>query len=465
MAPSPRIQKLQPIRSPVGVVDVWYMIIDILCDVKEEDQDECKSLTKSPLYLRDLISLSSTCKLLRGLLAPRIFAVVYLHNTAKSALSIKAIANGHFSGCIKELRYVANCRLDQQNSPVEDVYPPEVDTVLSNLAALKGLQTLSIEFPFDYDELMEHVQDSDFHEDPQAAVIEEGKNAWRGLMAASFRAILSSYSPQRCPGGQVLVSLTIHALNIVPISVFSTREFHEFLSHLERFRMSLKQWDNGVGWMLNTQEVFFNFPNSLGPWFFNHLTSVEEFSFDPQDSAPLGNSGQPYAYDISLWNATMPRLRKLTLGNIYLCLELKDFLLRHLDTLESIFLQECYSCREWEGGEGMSWSELFSALAQKSPTRLTSFSLHWDYDEGDLLDLDDDMADPTLVAHVQRMLEIEPDARVFPCCYCHVSDKYGYASHDWDANRAAFLQGDDYRSYQDLMAIVNANATGNHHNA
>ncbi|KAB8201368.1 hypothetical protein BDV34DRAFT_229330 [Aspergillus parasiticus] len=457
MALSPGTEELQPTRSPFLAVEVWYMIIDILCDAENEEQDEGRTRTKCSSHLRDLISLSSTCTWLRNMLAPRIFAVVYLKNTTKSALSIKAIAESNFSGCVKELQYVANCEPDSRNSPLEDVYPPEVDTVLSSLASFKGLRTISVEFPLNDDELVDYIQDSDFNDDPHAALVEEGNNAWRGLMAASFRAILSSYSP-----GQIPLSLTIRELNIVPISIFSTREFHDFLSHLKSFNMSLKQWDNGAGWMLNTYEVFYGFPDCLGPWFFDHLTSVEEFSFDPQESAPLGDAGQPNAYDISLWKANMPRLRKLSLGNIYLCLELKDFLLRHLDTLESISLHECYSCRNWDGVEGMSWSKLFCALAQKSPTRLTSFSLHGGYDQGYLLDLDDDMGDPVLVAQVRRKLEMEPDAMVFSFRYCHVSDKYGYSSHDWDANRAAFVQGDDYKSYQDLMAIVKSNAPGNH---
>ncbi|OOO06490.1 ABC-2 type transporter [Aspergillus oryzae] len=311
----------------------------------------------------------------------------------------------------------------------------------------------------DDDELADYIQNSNFNDDPHAAEVEERKNAWRGLMAASFRAILSSYSAPRYPGAQIPLSLTIHELNIVPISVFSTREFHDFLSHLTGFNMSLM---HGAGWMLNTFKVFYGFPDCLGPWFFNHLTSAEEFSFDPQESAPLGDAGQRHAFDISLRKANMPRLRKLSLGNIYLCLELKDFLLRHLDTLESISLHECYSCKDLDGVEGMSWSELFCALADKSPTRLTCFSLHWDDDQEDLPDLDDDMGDPMLVAQVRRKLEIESDAMAFPFGYCDVSEKYGNATHDWDANRAAFVQGDDYRSYQDFMAIVESNATGNH---
>lgn len=72
------------------------------------------------------------------------------------------------------------------------------------------------------------------------------------------------------------------------------------------------------------------------------------------------------------------------------------------------------------------------------------------------------MGDPMLVAQVRRKLEIESDAMAFPFRYCDVSEQYGNATHDWDANRAAFVQGDDYRSYQDFMAIVESNATGNH---
>ncbi|RMZ41251.1 hypothetical protein CA14_001681 [Aspergillus flavus] len=413
MALSPKAEDLQPTRSPFLVVEVWYMITDILCDAENEEQDEGRTRAKCSSPLRDLISLSSTCTWLRTILVPRIFAVIYLRNTTKSALSIKAIADSNFSGFVKEVQYVASY----------------------------------------------YIQNSNFNDDPHAAEVEERKNAWRGLMAASFRAILSSYSAPRYPGAQIPLSLTIHELNIVPKSVFSTREFHDFLSHLTSFNMSLM---HGAGWMLNTFKVFYGFPDCLGPWFFNHLTSAEEFSFDPQESAPLGDAGQRHAFDISLRKANMPRLRKLSLGNIYLCLELKDFLLRHLDTLESISLHECYSCKDLDGVEGMSWSELFCALADKSPTRLTCFSLHWDDDQEDLPDLDDDMGDPMLVAQVRRKLEIESDAMAFPFGYCDVSEKYGNATHDWDANRAAFVQGDDYRSYQDFMAIVESNATGNH---
>lgn len=109
MALSPKAEDLQPTRSPFLVVEVWYMITDILCDAENEEQDEGRTRAKCSSPLRDLISLSSTCTWLRTILVPRIFAVIYLRNTTKSALSIKAIADSNFSGFVKEVQYVASC--------------------------------------------------------------------------------------------------------------------------------------------------------------------------------------------------------------------------------------------------------------------------------------------------------------------------------------------------------------------
>ncbi|KAF5866531.1 hypothetical protein ETB97_011416 [Aspergillus alliaceus] len=474
MAPSPPTEELQPTPRLSVVNDVWYMIVDILTqppspkDIVDEEEGEeegeregldgwrPKSLAKLFPNLHDLISLSSTSTWFRNLLAPRIFATLYLRNTTKSALSIKSIANGSFSGCVKELRYVGICEPDQRMLPLEEVYPPEVDNVLSSLVRFKGLEKLSIEFPFDYEELYDYFQD-DFNESLEAAATEERRNAWHGLMAASFRAIVSGYRSQCHPGDLVPRSLSIHDLNIVALSVFSMDEFHNALSRLKNFDMSLKRWDNGVGWMLNTQSIFQGLPDYLGPWFFHHLSSVEEFSFDPRDSASLGNAGQAYCDDIGLRNASMPMLRKLTLTNIIICFELRDFLIRHLDTLESILLQHCYAYKARQGEGWLSWSEIFSALAQESPSRLTSFQLSC-ADQDELLYLEDNYADPNLVEQVRWKLEVEPDVRVFP--YCDVSDKYGARYHDSEANQTAFLQGNDDRSYRNLMAIVDSNARG-----
>jgi hypothetical protein len=327
---------------------------------------------------------------------------------------------------------------------------------LSSLVRFKGLRKLSVEFPFDYEELFDHFQ-GNFNESPEAAAIEERRNAWHGLMAASFRAIVSGYRSQCRAGDQVPRSLSIHDLNIVVLSVFSMGEFHDALSRLKTFDLSLKRWDNGVGWMLNTQSIFQGMPACLGPWFFNHLSSVEEFSFDPRDSALLGNAGQAYCDEIGLRKASMPMLRKLTLTNIFICIELRNFLIRHLDTLESILLQHCYACHSGRGEERLSWSELFSALARVSPPRLTSFQLGC-ADQAELLYLDDDYADSNLVEQVRRKLEAEPDVRVFP--YCDVCDKYGARYNYYEANQTAFLRGDDDMSYRDLMAIVDSNTRG-----
>jgi hypothetical protein len=95
------------------VLDVWYIIIAILCDVpapeKIDDGERNKtpkSFAKEIPYLRDLISLSSTCSVFRSILAPRVFKRITLHNTAKSALAVQAIGQGKFAACVKELQYI-----------------------------------------------------------------------------------------------------------------------------------------------------------------------------------------------------------------------------------------------------------------------------------------------------------------------------------------------------------------------
>jgi hypothetical protein len=63
---------------------------------------------------------------------------------------VQAVADGDYAHCVKTLRYVGICELDQRESPLEEVYPPELDRVLSNLPALfSNLHHLAVGFPYD----------------------------------------------------------------------------------------------------------------------------------------------------------------------------------------------------------------------------------------------------------------------------------------------------------------------------
>ncbi|KAL4866232.1 hypothetical protein BDV12DRAFT_199424 [Aspergillus spectabilis] len=454
--------------SPLLVDDIWYILIDILShpppaddsDYEEnyDDRWRPKKLDKVVPYLRDLINLSSSCKWLRDLLAPRIFGSLYLYNTAKSALSIQAIAKGKHSGYVQSLHYIAACEQDQQNSPLEQICPPELDTVLSNLSQFPHLRHISVEFPFDYDgEWWESKSQDYFDPSHERALAEEAENAWLGLMASSFTSLVSN-SPVH------IRSLEIHHLNIAEISTFTSPEFPRFLSQLQSFNLSIRPWDNGVGWHLNTQQNFDGFADRLGPWFTEHLSSVEEFTLDPSNSSVLGNALQPYCHDISLRNSHMPSLRKLTLRNIIICVELRDFIIRHLETIEEVSLHECYAITGWANdsdSEALTWLDLFAALSKacsSSPTAaLQTLDLSYDKSQLEMLDLDDSWAEiQDLIAQAGEKLATQPRARAF--FYADVDDKYGYRFRDTETNLARYLQGDDEMGYREFLAVLTLKA-------
>ena len=339
---------------------------------------------------------------------------------------------------------------------MEVVYPPEVDQVLSNLHMFSSLDKFTIEFPFDYesDLLIDYLQRDILQ--PEDAPSEESENTWRALMAASFRAIVSNYIDPS-PNRRLPLSIEFRDLNIFMVSVFTTETFQSFLSQLKTFNLSLRRWDNGAGWTMITQAIFRDFSHYLGPFFFHHLAAVEEFSFDPSETGMLGNGGQAYYEDIGLRNTTLPRLRKLTLNNIIICLELRDFLVRHKTTLESITFRDCFASDEQPSvhNERIEWRELFTTLAQESFPRLTNFQVTWTDSLLKLLDLGDMWADPRVVQRVREKLDREPDAKIFP--YCEVDQKYGVRYCDGTVIQAAFLDGADDQSYLELMAVVQRN--------
>ncbi|KAL4993505.1 hypothetical protein BDV10DRAFT_198256 [Aspergillus recurvatus] len=437
--------------------DVWHIIIEILCEPPrsqadhddEADSQEPPKLAKIYPNLHDLIGLSSTCRWMRDSIAPRILGTVHLYNNAKSALSLQAIARGKHSQCVRKIQYVAICEPDQVNSPLDDVYPSEVDSVLSNLSQFPSLKHLTADFPFYcHEHFWADLFHDSFNPSPGQALAEEEADAWRGLMASSFAAIASNE----------LGSLEIRHLHVAEVSTFTTPTFRSFLSKLKSFKLSLRPLDNGAGWRFNTTQIFPGFADRLGPWFTHNLLSVEEFGFDPSDSSVLGDAGQLYSHSISLQGATMPRLRKFTISNIIICAELRDFILGHLGNLEEITLQECYAYedkKDW----CFRWRSLFTALARAEPARLRTFKLRYDEPETEKLkaDFESVWAGEDLIARARTKLELEPHAR--PFFYAYVDDKYGFRFGDAAPTLEAYLQGDDERAYWELLGVIAGNAT------
>ncbi|CEL08938.1 hypothetical protein ASPCAL12083 [Aspergillus calidoustus] len=457
------------------VLDVWYIIIAILCDVpapeKVDDGERNKapqSFAKEIPYLRDLIGLSSTCSEFRSILAPRIFKRITLHNTAKSALAVQAIGQGKFAACVKELQYICTHTGSwEPKTTIEELYPPELSPVLSNLARFTSLERLDIHFAFEGDEdlwnLLSDELVDDFYSDAGVAEERAGEEPWRELMGSSFRAIASGYDPQRSPNVHVPHSLGIHGLAPITLPIYYEPAWGSFLSGVKSFTMTIPYLENGAGWCVITQPSYSGFAEYLGSWFFNHLRSAESISFDPSETGILGDMRDRYdasiglqdAASIGLHDANMPNLRRVDLANLALCDELVGFLVRHSQTLESITLRDC------NGFEGtMRWKDLFESLIAASLPRLRSLEIiHEDQDDKErLLFLDNNWADQSLVERARRKIESEPGVRPFP--YASLSDKYGSRLPHFDTAVQCFLEGEDDRVFKELMVIVERNAAG-----
>lgn len=359
----------------------------------------------------------------------------------------------------------------QQKGPLQDVYPQEVDDVLSNLPNLfLSLERLSADFPFDYDSsdiMIEYLQGYEFNSSYEDALAEENKDAWRGLMAHSFKAISRNFSHTRGDDNGRLVPqihhFNVQNFNIVPISTLCTKEFQNSLALLKTFKLSLDSKGSGSAHNITTASIFHGLPPCLEPWFFNNLSSVEDFSFNPTDVAALGGGLEiPNSIPIPLKECMMPRLRKVTIQNVFLGKILIDFFARHSSTLDSITLGDCYGIHpDTDRDEPMFWHELFDSLADasQSMSKLTSFSLFFEEAKDSILALTKDWYvrnHPGRDRVVRAKAMAEPDVPVFP--YVEIESKYGFPFCHTFQVQDGFLNGRDYCSYLELKAFLDANA-------
>ncbi|KAL5335529.1 hypothetical protein BJX70DRAFT_374955 [Aspergillus crustosus] len=428
---------------PALSYDIWHLITSILWE-NGEGPDR-----------RDLLPLSSTCKVLRQWIAPRIFRCIRLHNTVKSGAAVRAISQGSMKDYVKELRYMGTVSPANDNDrSLEEVYPPEVNAVLSNLASFPNLERLHISFPYDghgtWDEIWEDFG-NEFIDDAEAVAEAETEFSWRGMMAASYRAIASNYAPDRCPNGtdHLPLSIEIKELPMYAVSTFTSLHWPHFISQLTSFTLSFPRMDNGAGWNLNKHLGYYGFVENLPFWFFDHLRRVEHFEFDPAVSGILGEMGET-----GIFQASAPKIRSVKFTNHAICAELQDFLVRHMATLERISL---YHCHATSTEPATPWAEFLEALFNASPPRLREFELVHEDGESkeEILGFNSHWADKELVEQAKAKIRNEPGAEAFP--YVYLSDKYGFRGNMEDDAMTRFLEGGDDRAYKRLMEVVRKN--------
>ena len=153
----------------------------------------------------NILNWSCTSKYFRVLLASYVFKSVILRNTAKSGASLDAVAEHPELGkYVREVRFIGYApgdvrREDPAFGDTEHVLPQSVADLLSNLSRFRNLETLSVEFDYnfsDYGEWWEEgINPADEVEDLEEVRQKEGEEAWRALMLKVWEAICLNDAP------------------------------------------------------------------------------------------------------------------------------------------------------------------------------------------------------------------------------------------------------------------------------
>ncbi|KKZ62759.1 hypothetical protein EMCG_02869 [[Emmonsia] crescens] len=505
--------------------ELQYLIFQHLQSYKnleEQDVQNVKPLHRDRLlgeqdiFERDLRNLSLTCSFYYVTLIPYTFKRLALQNNETSAASIlRCITNTarNYVQFTKELcftdtramtlamedRHFGNSHRknssSKDNIPELCRLPTSAAEILSNLSRFPNLDRLLIHWRFhDSDWYLEkYIIDYDT-EDANGVAEREAQVPWRALMRDVYHAISKnvvdtntstsppasslSSAPQADPLQSptmppILKSLEIKNIPMNPVSTYLSPTFHNFLSTLHSFKLSLITADNIGHYAINTYPQYHEFTYKLGEYFLNHLSSATSLHISAW-GGPLGgeeDAGPAYC-PYSLPPARIPALKRLALDNCFTTAPgLINFLVAHARSLERVEFFRCFS-----DDDGNTWCKLFDTLARAGPERLVEFCvepgevkfreercrrneenereagrcqalLGGDEDEGE--------REGEWVAGEGRGVAGRRGRRAF--CYGYIDDKYGFVGDIPRTNREMFLRGDDQKAYDALMEIVERN--------
>lgn len=262
----------------------------------------------------------------------------------------------------------------------------------------------------------------------------------------------------------------IERLYYKEVSAFTTPVFHQFLSNLEDFSLSIYGGDNGAGWETKTCEIWSAFVAKLDEFFFDHLQRITSLTLKATEEGPIGLEGMNHA-SLALRPDHMPHLKIVHLEYMFLSPELRDFLVGHASTLEEVHLRSCLAETDDSMAEdGLHWHELFDAISSARPSKLQIFKVTQErpaslpeskrgYDKFDSKVQDEN--ETTLNAEIEQARETAEarEKRVWP--HVTVDDKYGMLFEDEEENFLSFREGRDQEAFERLMSIVEGNAGGN----
>lgn len=435
-------------------------------------------------YHGDLMNWSCTSLYFRNLLAPYIFTSIKLRNDEKSGASVDALLKGRHGAFVKEIYFLGTIPPGRANPDdnVEDdgdalaegfnkksheaekrtgksvniTLPPVVDDILSGLHQFSNLESLSIGFTYPYESVFDEYfynEGIDMSGNPEPAL------DLHALMTKSYDTLLRNKNLE-------LRAVEIRKFVWFFTDPYESQNFHDFLSHVEHFTLSVRGGDNGAGWCVNTCDEYLECVARFDELFFDHLASATTLTLKAPYEGPIGLDGFRHAR-LALRKEQMPLLKSLHLEHIFICQELVNFVASHADSLEQLTLHDCNgrpkSSRD--SNDGFYWNHFFDAVRSADLKHLScleirpynaSLSLEETY-ESRSYPTQTEQEEPENVQQIRRMLNADPRRRVFG--YATLDDKYGCCLTEDEENVAALERGEDQVAFDRLMGNVNANAT------
>lgn len=419
----------------------------------------------------DLLNLSRTCKTFRTLSLPFLLNSITLLNTQKSSSSVLAILNSPHAHHVRTVHYIAIKALPETCWSDEDAVPPSLDDfpdstalVLASVGRFPRLARVIVQFAcaatLEDDEEMTR-SNYDIHEEAESdenVVRAEACSALRSLMKRSYLALSQNSAP-----GATIKTLELRNVMAKKSSTFLSPSFISLLRGLEEFEISLRAGDNGAGWQLNQVPAYHAFISNLHETFFTHLVHVRRFKFAATASGVPGISGDVMASALlPLVENHMPMLEVLELDNVFISIELAEFIAAHASTLHSVRLAHCYSA--WPERTALTWEQFFStistSLSSTSTSTSTPHSLHTftlsippsQIEQLSLLPTDPSSYDYPDAQRAQELRKRFPGRRMWD--YMYLDDKYGFLSESRGDAFERFEGGGDEEAWVRLQRLI-----------
>lgn len=402
-----------------------------------------------------------------------------LRNNEKSGKSIEALADGQQCAKVKELHFVCSTPGEYEDESRRDEYedgaviqpdesreayeircdrntvahlPEVVKVLLSDLTRFPNLSSLIIEFDLELED--EEKWGNYFalfvkSENQDTVVREESKWSWRALMLETWTSVAQECNRQ---------VKTLELRRQIPrrTSAFELPHVQNFLSTVEVFKLGLWGAYAASGHRTNYLSAYLDFSRAIGYDLCDRLESVRHFELEPTEYGPLGLQGIHHA-QLALKRTQMPKLEYFRLHRIFIGPELVDFLVAHVDTLQSIKLDNCMTSTGTGSmaSNGIHWEELFTAVANAQPKRLRTLRV-------EPVDLPieppcpDNEEDFPHRDEIRAVLRADPNRKLFS--HCVLGSKYAMLLDCEEENTLSFMRGGDQAAYDRLMLIASDNA-------